>query len=215
MSFPDAIRTYFPAGTLTKEHTPGRAKHDVTQLLVQWRQGNDQALDRLVALVYGELRRMAGRYLNDERPGQTLQTHDLIHEAFLRLVDQRHVDWRNRAHFFAIASRMMRRILTDRARRRLAGKNGGGGRVIAIDEIAVASPVADADVLAVDEALLELKELDEDLADIVTMRFFGGLQQEEIAAALDVSVPTVNRRFRLAKAWLYRRLGAASEGHAL
>jgi RNA polymerase sigma factor (TIGR02999 family) len=180
-------------------------RHDVTRLLEKWHGGDDQALEDLVALVYGELRRMAGRYLNHERAGQTLQTHDLIHEAFLRLIGQQHVDWHNRAHFFGIAAQMMRRILTDRARRRASGKHGGG-RLVVLTEIPDVAARTDADIIAVDEALIELKELDEELAKIVELRFFGGLEHDEIAAVLGVSVPTVARRFRLAKAWLYRRL---------
>jgi len=181
------------------------ARHDVTQLLAKWRGGEDQALEDLVSIVYSELHLMAGRYLNHERAGQTLQTHDLIHEAFLRLIGQRHVDWHNRAHFFGIAAQMMRRILTDRARRRASGKHGGG-RLVVLTEIPDVAARTDADIIAVDEALIELKELDEELAKIVELRFFGGLEHDEIAAVLGVSVPTVARRFRLAKAWLYRRL---------
>jgi RNA polymerase sigma factor (TIGR02999 family) len=183
----------------------------VTQLLARWRGGDDQALEDLVSLVYGELRRMAGRYLNHEHAGQTLQTHDLIHEAFLRLIGQRHVDWHNRSHFFGIAAQMMRRILTDRARRRASGKHGGGGRRVFLEEIPDVAARTDADIIAVDEALTELKDVDEDLARIVEMRFFGGLEHDEIAAVLGISVPTVARRFRLAKAWLYRRLSVGGQ----
>jgi RNA polymerase sigma factor (TIGR02999 family) len=181
-------------------------RHDVTLLLVKWRGGDDQALDELVSLVYNELRRLAGRYLNHESVGQTLQTHDLIHEAFLRLIGQRHVDWQNRAHFFGIAAQMMRRILTDHARRRSYGKHGGGLRRVVLDDVPdIASP-SDADIVAVDEALVELKEVDEELAKIVELRFFGGLEHDEIAAVVGVSNVTVRRRYRIAKAWLYRRL---------
>jgi len=190
-------------------------RHDVTLLLARWRDGDDQALEDLVAIVYGELRRMAGRYLNHERPGQTLQTHDLIHEAFLRLVGQRHVDWHNRSHFFGIAAQMMRRILTDRARRRASGKHGGGVARVHLEEIPDVAAHSDAGIMAVDEALTELKDVDEELARIVELRFFGGLEHDEIAAVLGISVPTVARRFRLAKAWLYRRLSARGpvDGH--
>lgn len=189
---------------------PGRSEprqkepdHDVTGLLSCWRAGDDRALEQLASVVYGELRHMANRYLRQERSGQTLQTYDLIHEAFLRLMGQRHVDWQNRAHFFGIAAQMMRRILTDHARRRAAVRHGGGMRLVLADEIA---KEPEDDVLAVDEALTELKELDEELARIVELRFFGGLQQDEIAAVLGLSTATVGRRFRIAKAWLYRRL---------
>ena len=187
------------------------ARHDVTQLLAKWRGGEDQALEDLVSIVYSELHLMAGRYLNHERPGQTLQTHDLIHEAFLRLIGQRHVDWHNRSHFFGIAAQMMRRILTDRARRRASCKHGGGERRVFLEEIPDVSARIDADILAVDEALTELRDVDEDLARIVELRFFGGLEHDETAAVLGISVPTVSRRFRLAKAWLYRRLSAGGQ----
>ena len=176
---------------------------DVTVLLSRWRAGDDRALEQLAAVVYGELHHMAGRYLRHEPAGQTLQTHDLIHEAFLRLLGQREVDWQNRAHFFGIAAQMMRRILTDHARRRAAVRHGGGMRLVLADEVAAPK---DGDLLAVDEALTELKEVDEELARIVELRFFGGLQQDEIAAVLGLSTATVGRRFRIAKAWLYRRL---------
>jgi RNA polymerase sigma factor (TIGR02999 family) len=187
-------------------------RHDVTRLLSRWRGGDDQALEELASLVYGELRRMAGRYLRHERTGQTLQTYDLIHEAFLRLMGQRHVDWQNRAHFFGIAAQMMRRILTDHARRRASGKHGGGVRLVVLPEVPESAAHGDADILAVDEALTELKEVDEELARIVELRFFGGLQQDEIAAVMGVSSPTVGRRFRIAKAWLYRRLSGPRLG---
>jgi RNA polymerase sigma factor (TIGR02999 family) len=181
-------------------------RHDVTLLLARWRGGEDKALDELVSLVYNELRRLAGRYLNHENAGLTLQTHDLIHEAFLRLIGQRHVDWQNRAHFFGIAAQMMRRILTDHARRRSSGKHGGGVRRVVLDEVPDVAAGSDADIVAVDEALTELKEVDEELAKIVELRFFGGLEHDEIAAVLGVSNATARRRFRIAKAWLYRRL---------
>jgi RNA polymerase sigma factor (TIGR02999 family) len=180
--------------------------HDVTLLLARWRGGDDQALDELVSIVYNELRRLAGRYLNQENAGQTLQTHDLIHEAFLRLIGQRDVDWHNRAHFFGIAALMMRRILTDHARRRAYGKHGGGARHLVIEDAPDVAARSDGDIVAVDEALVELQAVDEQLAKIVELRFFGGLEHDEVAAVLGVSEVTVRRRFRIAKAWLYRRL---------
>ncbi len=189
-----------PGRSEPRQREPDR---DVTGLLSRWRAGDDRALEQLASLVYGELRHMANRYLRQERNGQTLQTYDLIHEVFLRLMGQRHVDWQNRAHFFGIAAQMMRRILTDHARRRAAVRHGGGMRLVLADEMA---EQPEDDVLAVDEALTELKELDEELARIVELRFFGGLQQDEIAAVLGLSTATVGRRFRIAKAWLYRRL---------
>jgi RNA polymerase sigma factor (TIGR02999 family) len=190
----------------------GEPRHDVTLLLARWRDGDDEALDALLSLVYGELRRLAGRHLNRESAGRTLQTHDLIHEAFLRLVGQRHVDWQNRAHFFGIAARMMRRILTDHARKRFSGKRGGAMRRVLVDEIPEIAARSDAGIVAVDEALVELGRVDEELARIVEMRFFGGLEHDEIAMALGVSNVTVRRRFRVAKAWLYRRLSGMEQG---
>jgi RNA polymerase sigma factor (TIGR02999 family) len=187
-------------------------RHDVTLLLARWRSGDDQALDELLSLVYSELRRLAGRYLNQESAGQTLQTHDLIHEAFLRLIGQRHVDWHNRAHFFGIAALMMRRILTDHARRRAYGKHGGGAHRVVLDDVPDVAARSDADIVAVDEALVELQAVDEELAKIVELRFFGGLEHDEVAAVLGVSEVTVRRRFRVAKAWLYRRLSGKEGG---
>jgi RNA polymerase sigma-70 factor, ECF subfamily len=184
------------------EASPG----GVTQLLAEWQGGDDRALERLMPLVYGELRRLAGRYLNHEREGHTLETHDLIHEAFLRLVDQRQVDWQSRAHFFGIAAQMMRRILVDHARRRGAQRHGGDVRQLLLDEAADLALDRDADLVALDEALTELAAVDESLARIVDLRFFGGFDYDEIAGLLGVSNPTVRRRWRLAKAWLYRRL---------
>jgi RNA polymerase sigma factor (TIGR02999 family) len=181
-------------------------RHDVTLLLAKWRRGDDQALDALVSLVYNELRRLAGRYLNHESAGQTLQTHDLIHEAFLRLIGQRHVDWQNRAHFFGIAAQMMRRILTDHARRRSSGKHGGGVRRVVLDEVPDIAAQGAAEIVAVDEALVQLNEVDPELAKVVELRFFGGLEHDEIAEVLGVSNVTVRRRYRVAKAWLYRCL---------
>ena len=184
---------------------------DVTQLLARWKAGDDEALETLVALVYDELRRLAGRYLNRESAGHTLQTHDLIHEAFLRLIGQQHVDWQNRAHFFGIAAQMMRRILTDHARRRAFGKHGGGLHRVVVEEIPDVAAPGSPGIVAVDEALDELKKVDEGLASIVELRFFGGLEHDEIAAALGISNATVRRRFRIAKAWLYRRLSGQEE----
>ena len=188
--------------------------HNVTLLLARWRGGDNQALDELLPLVYNELRRLAGRYLNQESAGQTLQTHDLIHEAFLRLIGQRHVDWQNRAHFFGIAALMMRRILSDHARRRAYDKHGGGARRVVLDDVPDVAATSDAEIVAVDEALVELQAVDGQLAKIVELRFFGGLEHEEMAAVLGVSEVTVRRRFRIAKAWLYRRLNGPRPSHA-
>jgi RNA polymerase sigma factor (TIGR02999 family) len=183
----------------------------VTQLLADWQAGDDRALEQLMPLVYGELRRLAGRYLNREREGHTFQTHDLIHEAFLRLIGQRQADWQNRSHFFAIAAQMMRRILVDHARSRGALRHGGDVRQLVLDDLADIAVQRDADLVALDEALTELAKVDESLARIVDLRFFGGLDHDEIASLLGVSNPTVRRRWRVAKAWLYRQL---SDGEA-
>lgn len=178
----------------------------VTQLLSDWQAGDDRALERLMPLVYGELRRLAGRYLNREREGHTFETHDLIHEAFLRLIDQRQVDWRSRAHFFGIAAQMMRRILVDHARRRGALRHGGDVRQLLGEEVADIAVDRDASLVALDDALTELARSDESLARVVELRFFGGLEHDEIASLLGVSNPTVRRRWRVARAWLYRHL---------
>lgn len=179
---------------------------NITELLVGYQGGDKEALDQLMPIVYDELRRQAARYLRREQAGHTLQTTALIHEAYVRLVDQRNVQWQNRAHFFGIAAQMMRRILTDHARRRGYGKHGGELRRVRLDDLSDIAAKSDAGIVAVDEALVELKGVDEGLAKIVELRFFGGLEHDEIAAVLGVSNATVRRRFRIAKAWLFRRL---------
>ena len=194
------------------EHESSPPREEITRLLGRWREGDQAALEQIVSTVYDELRRLAARYLSHERPGQTLQTHDLIHEAFLRLIDQRQVDWKNRAHFFAIAAQTMRRILTDHARRRAVVKRGGGVRRVELDDVPDLAARGD-EILAVDEALTELKAVDDELAKIVELRFFGGLEHGEIASVLGVSAVTVGRRYRIAKAWLYRRLKDGDPGH--
>lgn len=178
----------------------------MTELLRRWRAGDDRAMDELMPLAYGELRRMAGRYLSHERRSHTLETRDLIHETFFRLVGQRHVEWQSRAHFFSIAARTMRRILVDYGRRRRSQKRGGGQLVLTVSEPAAPDAMSGADLLALDEALDDLERVEPTLARIVELRFFGGLDHEEVAVVLGVSGPTVRRRWRLAKAWLYRRL---------
>jgi RNA polymerase sigma factor (TIGR02999 family) len=176
---------------------------------MEWQAGDDRALEQLMPLVYGELRRLAGRYLDREREGHTFETHDLIHEAFLRLIDQRQVDWQSRAHFFAIAAQSMRRILVDHARRRGARRHGGDIRQLLLDDVPDLAVHHGEDLVALDDALTELAREDESLARIVDLRFFGGFEHDEIAALLGVSNPTVRRRWRLAKAWLYRRLSGS------
>jgi RNA polymerase sigma factor (TIGR02999 family) len=183
--------------------------NDVTRLLQEWRNGSREALDRLIPLVYTELRTMAARYLARERTDHTLQTTGLVHEAYVKLVDQRDVQWQNRAHFFGIAAKLMRRILVDDARHRLRGKRGGGAAQVQIDELPIAAPEArvdTVDALALDRALQELEEIDPDQARIVELRFFGGLTLEETATVLEISPATVKREWAIAKGWLYRAL---------
>jgi RNA polymerase sigma factor (TIGR02999 family) len=182
------------------------SSHEVTQLLIDWSNGNQAALDRLMPLVDRELHRLAHHYMRRENPGHTLQTTALVNEAYLRLVDQKHVHWKNRAHFFALAAQLMRRILVDRARSRRYAKRGGGARKISFDETLVLSPERGADLIALDEALEKLAAIDERKGKVVEMRFFGGLSVEETAEALGVSAVTVMREWRMAKAWLYNSL---------
>lgn len=181
------------------------APPNVTRLLAQWSEGDSQALEALMPVVYAELRRIAGRALRRER-GHTLQATALVHEAFIRLVDQREVQWQNRAHFFAIAAQLIRRILVDHARRRGAVKRGCGVANLVLDPDipAVEFPVTDA--LALDEALTRLDAVDAQQCRIVEMRYFGGLTNEEIADVLHMSTRTVIREWHMARAWLFREL---------
>lgn len=183
---------------------------EVTRLLIAWNAGDRDAVERLMPLVYGELREIAERHFRRERPGHTLQPTAVVHEAYFRLVDQTRVTWKNRGHFFAIASQAMRRILIDHARAREADKRGGRDKQVTLD-VGVASPepANDVDLLALDEALVRLKELDEPQARIVELRFFGGLSIEETAEAMETSPSSVKRDFRSARAWLFRELGRA------
>jgi RNA polymerase sigma factor (TIGR02999 family) len=181
---------------------------EITQLLLDWSKGDRGALGRLTPVVYAELRRRAAGLLRGERPGHTLQPTDLIHEAFLRLVDQRRVQWQNRAHFFGVAAQLMRRILVDHARRRHRATRGGSAIVVPLDEARVATDPAGADILALDEALTRLAALDERQSRIVELRFFSGLTIEETAEVLALSATTVKDELRLAKAWLSREMGA-------
>jgi RNA polymerase sigma factor (TIGR02999 family) len=181
--------------------------HEVSQLLLDWSNGSQEALDRLMPLVYDELRRLARHYMSRERPGHTLQTTALVNEAYLRLVDQRQVRWQNRAHFFAIAAQMMRRILVDHARGHAYQKRGGGAhKKIALDEAMVVSEGRAAEVVALDDALKELAAIDPQQSRVVELRYFGGLTIEETAEVLDISPATVKREWSTAKAWLYREL---------
>jgi RNA polymerase sigma factor (TIGR02999 family) len=181
----------------------------VTLLLRRWQEGDRDALDRLIPLVYDELKVIASRYMAHEWRKGTLQTTGLVNEAYMKLVDQRDVGWQNRAHFFAIAAKVMRRILLDDVRHRLRTKRGGDAVLVPVVGIAVAAPEPDTDpvdVIAVDRALRTLEQLDPDQAKLVELRFFGGLTVEESAAVLGVSPTTVKREWAVAKAWLYRAL---------
>ncbi len=183
--------------------------NEVTQLLVAWSNGDDVARDRLMSVVHQELHRLAHRYMRRESPGHTLQTSDLVNEAFLRLVDQRDVQWRNRAHFFGIAAQMMRRILVDYARSRHYAKRGGGATEIPLDDALVISNERNAEVVALDEALERLSDFDKRKSQIVELRCFGGLSVDETAEVLGVSPGTIIRDWTLAKAWLRREMSSA------
>jgi RNA polymerase sigma factor (TIGR02999 family) len=178
---------------------------DITRLLVDWGGGDQAALDELIPLVYDELRRLAARHMRRESQGHTLQTSALINEAYLRLVDQKNVQLQNRAHFFGFAAQLMRRILVDHARSRSRIKRGGGVQMVSLAEQAVMSNDI-AEVIALDDALKNLAEMDPRKARIVEMKFFGGLTNEEVAEALKVTTRTVEREWRKAKAWLQRAI---------
>ena len=179
---------------------------EVTQLLHAWRRGDGAALDRLVPIVYDELRRLARCYMARERARNTLQTTALIHEAYLRLVDAHQVDWKNRVHFFAISSTVMRRILVEFARARGRHKRGAGARNVTFDDAAVIAPGPGEDLVSVDEALEALAAIEPRQAKVVEMRFFGGMTEEETAEMLGVSTDTVLRDWRKAKLWLWREM---------
>ena len=180
----------------------------VTQLLIDWSKGDQAALERLMPLVYNELRRLAGNYLRRERQGHTLQPTALVNEAYLRLVDQKNAKWQNRAHFFGVAAQVMRRILVDHARRHGASKRGEGVRCLSIDEAKDVAASNEMPILALDHALDRLETVDAELARIVELRAFGGLTIEEAAHVLSVSPSTAKRDWRTAKAWLTRELGS-------
>jgi RNA polymerase sigma factor (TIGR02999 family) len=185
--------------------------HEVTGLLQSWRQGDAEALDRLVPLVYDELRRVARRHLRREPSGHPLQATALVHEVFLRLVNLDGMTLKNRTHFFAVSARLMRQILVDHARRTRADKRGGGAAVISLDEVApTAAQTSSVDVLALDEALDALSSFDARQCRVVELRFFAGLNIPETADALGVSTATVEREWAMAKAWLHQRLSAPS-----
>ena len=184
----------------------GDAQHEVTQILNDWSGGDAKAQERLMPFVYDELRRLARSFLAQERGDHTLQPTALVHEAYVRLVDQTRVNWQNRAHFYGIASRMMRRVLVDHARAHAAEKRGGGAIRLSIDDVQVPLEQRAADFVALDEALEKLSQFDERKGKVVEMRFFGGLNDEEIAEVLGVTSRTVLRDWKKARLWLYREL---------
>ena len=180
---------------------------EVTQLLVDWQNGSTEALDRLMPLVYSELRSIAARYLSRERVGHTLQSTSLVHEAYLKLIDQRRVQWQNRAHFLGIAAQMMRRILVDHARTAHRLKRGGAQPALSLDEaMEVAAAPREIDLLALDEALDRLAVIDLQQSRLVELRFFSGLTIEEAAVALGTSPGTVKRDWTSARAWLFQEM---------
>ena len=185
-------------------------QHEITQLLAEWSDGNQSALDELYPLVYDELHRLARRYMSRERKGHTLQTTALINEAYVRLVDQKNVHWANRSHFFAISAQIMRRILIDHARRHAYAKRGGGAQQVSLEEAATVAPGIGAELVRLDEALKSLAEIDPRRSKVVEMRYFGGLNNEEIAGVLNVSENTVTRDWNMARAWLYHQLTESS-----
>ena len=180
---------------------------EITQMLLELTDGNADAVDQILPHIYDELRRLAGSYLRRERSDHTLQPTALVHEAYMKLIDQRQVKWQNRAHFFGIAAQVMRRILMDHARKHLANKRGGDAEILPLEEeIFVVSPDKSNELLALDEALERLAKMDPPKARVVELRYFGGLSIEETAEVMGISVPTVNPHWKFAKAWLHSEL---------
>ena len=180
------------------------SKPNVTELLQEWQQGDREALDRLTPLVYDELRRIAHAYVQRERSGHTLETTALVNEAYLRLAGGQNVNWQNRAHFFAVTAQVMRHILIDHARKRHYMKRGGEAQQVSLDEASAMTEVRASELVALDEALDELAKLDPRKSRVVELRYFGGLSLEETADVLEISMMTVRRDWRAAKAWLYK-----------
>jgi len=178
----------------------------VTELLQAWGGGDAAALNKLVPLIYDELRRLAGHYLRRERPDHTLQPTALVHEAYLRLIDTNNMRWQNRAHFFGAAAQAMRRILVDHARQHAAAKRGGDGQRVTLDESVTLAEQRDVNLLLLDDALNRLEEMDAQKSRMVELRFFGGLSLEETAEVMGVSEATVTRQWRTTRAWLHREL---------
>lgn len=187
---------------------PDSAPQQITQLLLAWGNGDRAALETLMPLVYDELRKVAARHMRRQRPDHSLQTTALVNEAYMRLIDSSQVRWQNRAHFFAVSAQLMRRILVDFARSRTNLKRGGAAQQVTLDEALVIAPERGTDLLALDEALTKLAELNPRQAQVVELRYFGGLNEEETAEALKVSLRTVQRDWKLARLWLYRELSS-------
>jgi RNA polymerase sigma-70 factor, ECF subfamily len=182
------------------------ATHEVTRLLANWEKGNQKALDELTPLVYRELRQLAAGYLRKERQGHTLQPTALVHEAYLRLVDQKNPNWQNRSHFYGVAARLMRQILVDHARRRQAGKRAGSRVKVSLEQSVSFQQERSRDLVALDTGLNALEKIDPRKCRAVELRYFGGLSMEDIAQTLDVSAVTVRRDLRMAEAWLYHEM---------
>ncbi len=185
----------------------GDKTQEISQILLEWGKGGKEASDKLMPLVYDELRRQAARYLRRERPGHTLQTTALIHETYLKLIDQKNVDWQNRAHFYGIAAQAMKRILIDHAKARHREKRGGAAENLPLDEARfVVSDETNVDIVALDQALTRLAAFDPRQASIVDLKFFAGLSIDDIAETLEVSPATVKREWNSAKAWLFSEI---------
>jgi RNA polymerase sigma factor (TIGR02999 family) len=187
--------------------------HEITQLLIAWNRGDQAALEALSALINQELHRLARRYMADERPNHLLQPTALVNEAWLRLIDWRNVEWESRAHFLGLAAQIMRHILVEYARAQKSGKRGGGEIRVSLKEVANATPERRAGLVALDDALQALEQLDPRQARVIELRYFAGLSLEEMAEALNVSVGTVRRDWSLAKAWLFRELNRKESRH--
>ena len=199
---------YLPLSRMT-EMPEAPKQVDITQLLLQWGGGDASALDELMPVVYAELRRIARRFMRRQSPNNTLQTTDLVNEAYLRLIDSSRVNWQGRTHFFAVSAQLMRRILVDAARRRNSQKRGGGQVRVTLDDRLDIAEADGTDVVALDEALKRLAELNPRHGQIVELRYFGGLTEDQVADLLSLSPRTVRRDWSLAKAWLYRELSRA------
>ena len=193
-----------------REITMSAIPREITQLLLNWKEGDEAALEQLIPLVYPELRKLARRYMGRESPDHTLQTSALINEAYLRLVDQQHVEWKDRGHFFAVAAQVMRHILIDHARSYLYEKRGGGAQHVALEEAVVVCDERANELVTLDEALTRLAQIDERKSKIVELRFFAGLSVEETAETLGLAPVTVMREWRAARAWLHREVNGSA-----